>query len=91
MIKDSAGGTFLSFDVNQDLAVYVGYDIRIAGTPTWLLDFTDTGDEIVTSDTAFRLFVKDFSTSTLSFGGNDSGGGYSMYSVVINYQPGRTP
>jgi hypothetical protein len=81
--KASQGNSFLSFDVNPDVTVYVGYDIRIGGTPSWLFDFTDTGDEIVTSDTAFRLFAKDFSAGTITLGGNDGGGGYSMYTVII--------
>ena len=81
--KGGVGDSFLSFDVNQDVTVYVGHDIRISGTPSWLLDFTDTGDEIVTSDTTFRLFAWDFSAGTITLGGNDSGGGYSMYTVIV--------
>ena len=81
--KSGEGDSFLSFDVNQDVTVYVGYDIRISGTPSWLLDFTDTGDEIVTSDTTFKLFAKDFSAGTITLGGNDSGGGGSMYTVIV--------
>ena len=91
MIKDSAGGTFLSFVVNQDVTVYVGYDIHIDGTPSLLPDFTDTGDEKAASDKDFRLFAKDFSAATISLGSNDNGRGYSTYTVVINYLTGCTP
>ena len=62
---------------------YTFTEVPVGKTPSWLLDFTDTGDEIVTSDTAFRLFAKDFSADIITLGGNDSGGGYRMYTVVI--------
>ena len=81
--KNSKGDNFLSFYVNQDVTIYIGYDIRIGGTPSWLINFTDTGDEIATSDTTFRLFAKDLPSGTITLGGNESGGGYSMYTVVI--------
>jgi len=84
--KGSRGSSFLSFDVDQDATVYVGRDIRIPEIPVWLLNFTDTGDEVVTSDTTFRLFAKTFSAGAVTLGGNRDYGGdyrYSMYTVIV--------
>jgi hypothetical protein len=80
--KGGVGDSFLSFDVNQDVTVYVGYDIRITGRPSWLLDFNESAAMIVTSDTSFNLFYKDFPPGTITLGGNNSADN-SMYSVII--------
>ena len=84
--KNSVGDQFLSFEVNQDVTVYVGHDVRISETPLWLQDFIDTGDEIVTSDTTFRLFAKDFAAGTISLGGNEGGLTRSMYTVIVVFR-----
>ena len=73
----------LDCDVNQAVTVYVGYDSRITIIPSWLLGFTGIGDEIVTSDTTFRLFARNFPAGSVVLGGNDSVDG-SMYTVIVN-------
>ncbi|MFQ5963711.1 MAG: DUF5060 domain-containing protein [Candidatus Scalinduaceae bacterium] len=80
--KSSTGTSFLTFDVNQNVTVYVGHDNRITTKPSWLAGFTDTGEDIVTTDTALRLFAKDFPAGAVTLGGNQ-GSGNSMYTVVI--------
>ena len=80
--KGGVGDSFLSFDVNQAVTVYVGYDSRITIIPSWLLGFTGIGDEIVTSDAVLKLYSKDFSTGAVVLGGNASSGN-SMYTVII--------
>ena len=57
-------------------------DVRIGTKPTWLTTFTDTGEELVTSDTTLHLFAQTFPAGTITLGGNV--GGRSMYSVVIH-------
>jgi Big-like domain-containing protein len=85
--KNSTGNAFLSFDVNVNVTVYVAHDIRIAPKPTWLGDWIDTGEALVTSDTTLSLFSKDFTAGTVTLGGNE-GSGKSMYTVVVVPQNG---
>jgi hypothetical protein len=80
--KAATNATFLSFDVNQPVTVYVAHDVRITPKPAWLANFTDTGEDLVTSDTTLHLFAKSFAAGTITLGGN-AGSGRSMYSVVV--------
>jgi len=86
--KASSGSSFLSFDVNQDVTVYVAHDNRFTTKPSWMASFADTGADIVTTDKPFSLFKKDFVAGTITLGGNtaDGSGNKSMYSVVITAQ-----
>jgi fibronectin type 3 domain-containing protein len=86
--KGSTGASFLGFDVNQDVTVYVAYDDRITTKPSWMASFTDTGDNLVTTDTTLSLFSKDYSAGTITLGGNEDSG-YSMYTVIIVGQGGN--
>ena len=90
--KTATNAAFLSFTVNQPVSVYVAHDDRITPKPSWLSTFTDTGANLVTSDTTLRLFVRSFPAGTITLGGNVSGGNaeiLSMYSVIV--QPQSTP
>jgi len=78
--KGSSGSSFLSFDVNQDVTVYVGHDNRNTTKPSWMASFADTGDDIVTSDSSFSLFAKNFPAGTITLGGNEA---RSMYIPII--------
>jgi hypothetical protein len=80
--KCSSGDSFLSFDVNQDVTIYVAHDNRIAQKPSWLASFTDSGDDLITTDTSFSLFAKDFPAGTVTLGGNEACD-LSMYMVVV--------
>jgi hypothetical protein len=81
--KASTGTDFLSFDVNVDVKVYVAHDDIIRGIPEWLHSFTDTGDELVTTDLnkSFSIYARDFPAGTITLGGNE-GPGHSMYVVI---------
>ena len=69
--KSSSAVTFLSFDVNQDVIVYVAHDDAIGTKPLWLTSvFTDTGDNIVTTDTTLSIFESNFLSGTVILGGN---------------------
>ena len=67
--KVSVGDDFLSLDVNQDVTVYVAHDDLITDKPSWLLDFTDTGDQLVTTDKSLSIYAKNFPAGTVTLGG----------------------
>jgi hypothetical protein len=84
--KSSIGDEFMSFELSDDATVYVAHDDRITTKPSWMDSFTDTGQDIVTTDADFSVFAKDCAAGTVMLGGNDvsSEGSYkSMYSVII--------
>ncbi|MGB5055530.1 MAG: hypothetical protein WBO24_14150, partial [Nitrospirales bacterium] len=85
--KAATNTTFLSFTVNQPVSVYVAHGDRITSKPSWLSTFTDTGANLVTSDTTLSLFVRTFPAGTITLGGNISSGNagndLSMYGVII--------
>ncbi len=89
--KAATNAAFLSFTVNQPVSVSVAHDVRLTPKPSWLSTFTDTGANLVTSDTTLRLFTRSFPAGTITLGGNASGGTGSMYSVIIQPQGGGGP
>jgi hypothetical protein len=98
--KDSTGNSFISFDVNQDVTVYVAYDIRGTSLPNWLADWDDTGVIIETDDTDLKLYASDFSAGQVVLGGNlaeGASGADSNYIVIVEsntsnpVQPSPTP
>ncbi len=80
--KNSTGNSFLNFTVDQPVTVYVGHDARVTLKPSWLNSFTNTGMNLVTSDTTLTLFSQSFPAGPITLGGNE-GGGKSMYSVAV--------
>lgn len=48
--KKDVSDTFLTFFVKKSAIVYIGYDPRATKIPTWLKDWTKTGDSIGTND-----------------------------------------
>ncbi|WNM64052.1 Ig-like domain-containing protein [Candidatus Nitrospira neomarina] len=85
--KGATNASFLSFTVNQPVSVSVAHDVRLIQKPSWLSTFTDTGANLVTSDTTHRLFVRSFPAGTITLGGN-AGSAYSMYSVLVKSEGG---
>jgi len=79
--KASAGESFLTFNVNKPVTVYVGHDTRISPKPFWLQSFSLSGEEMDTTGALYTVFEKDMDGSVV-LGGNE-GVGNSMYSVVI--------
>ncbi|MCH8041911.1 MAG: DUF1593 domain-containing protein, partial [Nitrospinae bacterium] len=92
--KTSSGPSFLSFDANQSVTVYVGHDTRISPKPAWLAAFTPTGETLVTTDVPLALFSRSFPAGTITLGGNDvttsdlRWGQQSMYTVAVVGQGG---
>jgi hypothetical protein len=80
--KGLTGSSFITFDVNQNVTVYLAHDNRITTKPSWMVSFTDTGDDLVTTDSTLSIFAKVVSAGAVTLGGNE-GGGNSMYSVII--------
>ncbi len=80
--KGSDIGSFISFDINQNVTVYVAHDYRIISKPSWMALFTDTKEDIVTTDSTLSVYARDFPAGTVILGGNE-GAGYSMYSIAV--------
>jgi hypothetical protein len=91
--KGSTGSAFLSFDVSQDVTVYVGHDDRFAAKPPWMASYTDTGDDIVSGGGTFSLWARDYAAGTVTLGGNTSDGvaQNSMYTLVVRPRTGPPP
>jgi len=85
--KHSTDSSFMTFDINRDASVYVAHDDRLTTKPSWLGSFTDTGDDLIDDGeyVHFSLYKKDFSTGTVTLGGNEGGGqpNCGMYTVVV--------
>ncbi len=78
--KSSSSATFLSFDVDQDVTVYITYDNRQTDKPAWLSGFVDTGDDLATSIRSMSVLAKNFSAGKIILGGNQSP---RMYTVIV--------
>jgi hypothetical protein len=87
--KSIVSNSFLSFTLDLDATIYVAHDDRITTKPAWLLEFTDTGANILNSDDTHPMSVyrKDFPAGRVTLGGNvqatPSGNQFSMYSVFV--------
>jgi len=81
--KNATAADFVSFDVNQSVTVYVGYDDRNVSRPSWLQDWTDTGEALLSNDqgASLQLYAKDYEAGTVTLGGNQAEN--SMYVVVV--------
>jgi len=80
--KGATGNSFLSFDVNQPVTVYVAHHDLISTKPSWLGSFTDNGDNITVSGATHSIFAKQVSAGTVTLGGN-AGGSRSMYVILV--------
>jgi hypothetical protein len=87
--RDTTGSSFLSFDVNQGVAVFVGIDERITTPPLWLQSWRARSDRLITTDgggPGRKLYSKLFGKGHITLGANRDSNmtkGRSMYSVVI--------
>ncbi|MEM9056225.1 MAG: Ig-like domain-containing protein [Pseudomonadota bacterium] len=85
--KGSVGAAFVTFELPQPATVFVAFDERAAVLPQWLGDWTARTERIVTSDTAFDVYARDFPAGVVSLGGNE-GSSPSMYVVIVEAAPG---
>jgi len=88
--RNSTGTSFLGFNVNMEVRVYVALCDQITAPPSWLQTqgWQKTGAKLFTTDpTPGRdLYLKQFPAGRVTLGGNWQAGmppGRSMYTVVV--------
>ncbi|NOZ81119.1 MAG: hypothetical protein GXP63_05595, partial [DPANN group archaeon] len=87
--KLSEGDSFVTFDVNQEVDVYVARDVRLSDLPSWMADWQSEG-EIISYDGYFdepsehMLYHKRFPAGTVHLGGNYGNSTSSMYFIIIH-------
>ncbi|VAW83691.1 hypothetical protein MNBD_GAMMA16-1403, partial [hydrothermal vent metagenome] len=85
----NTSASYLSFTVDQAVDVYIAYDNNAMTLPDWLLDFSETGLLLSTTDPStpdLHLYKKSFPTGTITLGGNLQGsatGANSNYVTII--------
>ena len=82
--KLSKGDAFLRFSTNQRATVYVAHDDRIPRKPSWMIGFSDTGDDLVSADKPMSLFRKSFPAGEIVLGGNGApNSNTNNYTVIL--------
>jgi hypothetical protein len=87
--KMTSPADYLTFDLKAPATVHVAFDARGKGTwwPGWLEKdgFTETGQTVRTTDTAFIVLKKDFPAGRVVLGPNSgvSGQGSSSYFTIV--------
>ncbi len=84
--KNTTGNNFINFDVNQEVSVYVAYDKRIVGSPSWLSTWDHIQPHLFDSSPSHsrHLFRKSFQAGRVTLGGNEGiGENQSMYTVFV--------
>ena len=87
----NTGSTYLSFDVDRSVTVYVAYDSGAATIPDWLSSskgFASTGYQLGTSNPSvptMDLYSKTYTAGAISLGGNQADGatGAANYIVIV--------
>ena len=86
----SQGQSFLTFDLALESTVIVAHDTRIKKRPAWLHGFADTDYRVLTDDTTFHLWSKDFPAGKVMLGGNSddqASGSMAHYFVIVQPRP----
>ncbi len=86
----SQGQSFLTFDVALESTVIVAHDTRIKERPAWLRGFADTDYRVITDDSTFHLWAKDFPAGKVVLGGNSdakTSGNMAHYFVIVQPKP----
>jgi hypothetical protein len=94
--KNVADPNHLSFSLAEDASVFVAYDTRATGEPTWISSaFTPTGSVIDLADPdptqEFDVLRRDFAAGTVLLGGNSAPGAGSNYVVFAQPLPTDDP
>lgn len=79
--RSSTGKSFVEFNSNVPLTVYVAHDDKIVNKPEWLSDWKDTGDDLVRRS----IYQKTYPAGQVALGGNTTDGDSSgsMYMVFV--------
>jgi hypothetical protein len=87
--KGSTGSSFLTFDVNRDVTVYVA--VAGGSSLTWMQGWENTTGTLNGTGTGntFVIYKKDFAKGQVVLGGNE-GSGSNMYSVFVTPYDGPT-
>ncbi|MEM9056383.1 MAG: Ig-like domain-containing protein, partial [Pseudomonadota bacterium] len=90
--KLAGGDPFLTFTVDRPVTVYLGLDVR-AALPTWMQDWSNTGDQWITNDSSFDLYEKSFPAGEIALGSNGCQiSACSMYTLALRRElSGGTP
>ena len=84
--KAFTGATLVSFTVGEDTDIYVAHNDAITTKPSWLSTWTDTGNDLVNTESTprtFSLFRKTFAAgATVSLGNNGSTTS-SGYTIIL--------
>ena len=76
--RNNTSTNSLSFQINANSTVYIGYDSRALSLPSWLANnFTPVGTVIGVTDpdvSTLNLYQADFAAGTVSLGGNKASG-----------------
>jgi lysophospholipase L1-like esterase len=89
----STAASFLEFDLDRSATVYVAYDADAGSLPEWLnpatSGFVDTGQQLTTTQTNYRIFSAPFGAGSVSLGGNHAiGGGDATDMYLVGLLPG---
>ena len=85
--SSKAGTTPLlcTFDVTADATVYVVHNDLISPRPSWLTNFTDSNDNLVSSDADgpnFSIFSRDYAAGSTVWLGVNGSTGETCYSII---------
>ncbi|MCI0439991.1 MAG: PKD domain-containing protein, partial [Chloroflexi bacterium] len=87
--KVMTNDVLMTFAINQDADVYVGFDSRATSLPSWLSGWQDAGQSLVTTDATHRLYKKAFPAGSISLGATNAAGaafsGMSFSSYVVAF------
>jgi hypothetical protein len=84
--------SFLSFEVDRPVRVYVGYDNRAQSLPNWMASFRPVGTGVDVTDggaSPLNLFEKDFVAGVVTLGGNRAAGASAADSNYVVLVEGR--
>jgi hypothetical protein len=78
---------FMNFDVNQDVTIYIAFDSRASGLPSFMSGYTATGLEIEVTDSDpnmnYQVYSMNYAAGTITLGGNGGVGAGAHYVVLV--------
>lgn len=85
---NSMSETYLTFDADRPVRVYVAYDAAADARPEWMAPFQDTGLRVRTDNPqapVHAVFRRDYPIGTINLGGNKATGaaGVNAHYIVI--------
>ncbi|MBN2414165.1 T9SS type A sorting domain-containing protein [candidate division KSB1 bacterium] len=94
---DNTDINHITFEIQNECTLYVGFDSRAVSLPTWVTSqFSNTGSNILVSDEAGQMIVwsKTFPKGVYTLGGNMAAGcngAGSHYIILADIAPVETP